>query len=156
MIKQITRLIAFLIITGSQANAAENIKVFQCYDDMLMTTKITNAYSPHGSVKTTPRWEIQNALVFVDLSKSTLLLWQTSKTINEILANQEKAHWTYRDILASDDLISAHRRSTSAQFNDEFEIITIDLKRPKLIKTVSMNNDEYRWTKHYDCRQTHG
>jgi hypothetical protein len=147
--------VGFLMLTGQQV-VAETIKVFECYDDMLMTTKIKNSNNPNGSVITTPRWDVQNALVFVDLSKSTLLLWQTSKKFDDIIAKQEKAHWTFKNVLISDDLISAHRRSKSEQWRDEFETLTLDLMRPKLIKTVSMENDTYRWTKHYDCKQTHG
>ena len=87
---------------------------------------------------TKPRWEVQNALVFIDLSKSTVLLWQTSRKFDDILAKQEKAHWTFKNVLISDDLVTAHRRSKSEQWRDEFETVTLDLMRPKLIKTVSM------------------
>lgn len=155
LILNILCIICFLMFIGQQV-VAETIKVFECYDDMLMTTKLKNSNNPNGSVITKPRWEVQNALVFIDLSKSTVLLWQTSRKFDDILAKQEKAHWTFKNVLISDDLVTAHRRSKSEQWRDEFETVTLDLMRPKLIKTVSMQNDTYRWTKHYDCKQTHG
>lgn len=38
-----------------QQVVAETIKVFEYYDDMLMTTKLKNSNNPNGSVITKPR-----------------------------------------------------------------------------------------------------
>ena len=120
---------------------------WECYDDILMTEAIKNEHNPHGSVlKTTKR--VKNASLYVNTNKRTVKYYITSKSLDEMLASDEKPTVFYENIIAQDGIITG----TDIHWEDipdEFSTFSLDTRNGLLFRTVVL---DFKFTKFYKCK----
>lgn len=121
-----------------------------CYDRLLLSTMLKSDDFPDGRIMSVDeRFTHRNLSLFVDTDESAMLSLVSSKGIRQIMEEQIKPDYRISPIVVSEEIISAHNRTSPKSAPGEFQILTLNLRERTLIKTVVMYGETY--TKHYDC-----